>query len=208
MPLSLPASQLPEFAAPQFSLEPIEPAPRPASPSALLAVPAVGPDTRARLEAEATAMAKAEAATAEAKVIEDARLAEEVRLAAEAKAAEAEAAQVMVAAEQQQKAAAKVTAKAEAKANRMVAAKTKQKVAVETAPAPPTVGRLTLTSGKRGTTQKRGAQVVLTAASRPSRQVAAPSPATDCEAELSNGGVYLTPLQLAARAVLRPTLTP
>jgi hypothetical protein len=44
LPLSLPASQLPEFAAPQFSLEPIEPAPRPASPSALLAVPAVGPE--------------------------------------------------------------------------------------------------------------------------------------------------------------------
>ena len=35
MPLSLPASQLPEFAAPQFSLEPIEPAARPTSPSAL-----------------------------------------------------------------------------------------------------------------------------------------------------------------------------
>ena len=43
MPLSLPASQLPEFAAPQFSLEPIEPAARPTSPSALLAVPVVGP---------------------------------------------------------------------------------------------------------------------------------------------------------------------
>jgi hypothetical protein len=135
---------------------------------------------------------------AEAEARAEAKAVEEVRLAAEAKAAEAEAVEVMVAAEQQQKAAAK----------RMVAAKTKQKVAVETAPAPPTVGRLTLTSGKRGTTQKRGAQVVLTAASRPSRQVAAPSPATDCEAELSNGGVYLTPLQLAARAVLRPTLTP
>jgi fused signal recognition particle receptor len=145
---------------------------------------------------------------AEAEARAEAKAVEEVRLAAEAKAAEAEAVEVMVAAEQQQKAAAKVTVKAEATAKRMVAAKTKQKVAVETAPAPPTVERLTLTSGKRGTTQKRGAQVVLTAASRPSRQVAAPSPATDCEAELSNGGVYLTPLQLAARAVLRLTLTP
>ena len=45
VPLSLPASQLPEFAVPQFSLEPIEPAARPTSPSALLAVPAVGPET-------------------------------------------------------------------------------------------------------------------------------------------------------------------
>ena len=42
MPLLLPASQLPEFAAPLFSLEPIEPAAaRPTSPSALLAVPAI-----------------------------------------------------------------------------------------------------------------------------------------------------------------------
>ena len=45
VPLSLPASQLPEFAAPQFGLEPIELAARPTSPSALLAVPAVGPET-------------------------------------------------------------------------------------------------------------------------------------------------------------------
>ena len=43
VPLSLPAPQLAAFAAPQFSLEPIEPAPRPASPPALLAVPAVDP---------------------------------------------------------------------------------------------------------------------------------------------------------------------
>lgn len=44
MPLALPAPRLAEFAAPQFSLEPIEPAPRAASPSALLAVPAVDPE--------------------------------------------------------------------------------------------------------------------------------------------------------------------
>jgi hypothetical protein len=43
VPLSLPAPQLAAFAAPQFSLEPIEPAPRPASPPALPAVPAVDP---------------------------------------------------------------------------------------------------------------------------------------------------------------------
>ena len=53
MPLLLPASQLPEFAAPQFSLEPIEPAARPTSPSALLAVPAVGPETTASPTVEA-----------------------------------------------------------------------------------------------------------------------------------------------------------
>ena len=46
VPLALPASQLPEFAAPQFSLEPIEPAARTTSHSTLLAVPAFGPDTR------------------------------------------------------------------------------------------------------------------------------------------------------------------
>ena len=42
-PLALPAPRLAAFAAPQFSLEPIEPAPGPASPSALLAVPALLP---------------------------------------------------------------------------------------------------------------------------------------------------------------------
>ena len=42
-PLALPAPRLAACAAPQFSLEPIAPAPRPASPSALLAVPALLP---------------------------------------------------------------------------------------------------------------------------------------------------------------------
>ena len=43
VPLALPAPRLAAFASPQFSLEPIEPAPRASSPSALLAVPALLP---------------------------------------------------------------------------------------------------------------------------------------------------------------------
>ena len=68
--------------------------------------------------------------------------------------------------------------------------KTKPEAAVETSPAPPTVERLTLTGGKRGTKQKRAAQAALTAASRPRRLDAALSAAAELStpAEAVGGG--------------------